>query len=95
MERPDPGLSGAGGKGRIHQELRRIQEDRSKAAVREGGKETEEKAETQAISKSGISGAKSADRRQICAILLCDKWREILPVYRSGRMQPLDIQGDV
>ena len=73
-------------------ELRLLQAN-SFTAVTAGEKAPE--AKEQAVSAGGISRAEGPDRREVCAVVLRSRRREVLPVYGEGRMYALDIPGDV
>ena len=81
-----------GARERIQQELRLLQAN-SFTAVTAGEKAPE--AKEQAVSAGGIPRAEDSDRREVCAVVLRSRRREVLPVYGKGRMYALDIPGDV
>ena len=77
-----------GARERIQPELRLLQAD-SFPTVTAGEKAWE--AKDQAVSAGRIPGAEGSDRREVCAVVLRSRRREVLPVYGEGRMYALDI----
>ena len=83
MDRSASGISGFNRERWIYPKLWRFQTSCKAFKGFKTRQKEEKETQTETVSTSRLSRAENTDRCKICAILLCDRWKKVLPVYGS------------